>query len=331
MRTCEKGHSYDDAQFPGCPFCYVESVNNGGGVTPIYDVKEVNSGEVLPPSYDTTTILKNQAEQSYGAQAQQPYDSTAAQAYAAAPQQQFYDNSAAQSYGQQSYDVYGTQAQQTAAYQPANAAQPQKAYEALDKNKKKRGWLVALIGLVVIAGTFAALYILLWRDPYVNNKHLEGSDLTIPPGYEVADVMQEGVSFVYPNTYTQAYDMQDGCYIYLDSFGSQYVLVDYVQEHTSPRKYFKEYNKMLKDSYTSVTTSEIAEVMVLDKVLYLERSEIVEGETTYYVDRYLEPYEDAYVQYTVRTTLPGAGDDVMFRIISSLYTSTHVYTNYADD
>ncbi len=153
----------------------------------------------------------------------------------------------------------------------------------------------------------------------------DGEALEVAEGFHLYSGEDLGFSFLYPAERSVGYTQDDGAYIYCGAEGElPYVLVCRAEGSTSPKKYFDAFTDLMLDSFDSVASSEIHSVAVGDKTLYMVRY-LCGGDPQLVVDRYLEPYDSFYIQYTSMSYETCSLDTELYYAIYTLLPEDDAY------
>ena len=213
-------------------------------------------------------------------------------------------------------NVFGAEAPTMKAPEVPQPAEP--------KKKKSPKLLIILIAAaVVVAAIVVALVLLLGQKKYTVNPQPQGEVLEVKDEFSLFVDQDRDISFLYPNDLL-ADRGEDGDRIY----GGQkeeypYVLINRVNETTKPKDYFKQYQESLKQQYGDIDFSEIYEVEVEGKTVYMVQTYIPEG--GFRQDQYLELYDDCYITYTAKGYESSNENRELYYAIGSLRTSADAY------
>ncbi|HAF27382.1 MAG TPA: hypothetical protein DCG85_08740 [Lachnospiraceae bacterium] len=205
---------------------------------------------------------------------------------------------------------------------PQKAAPPQGA----GKSGNKTGLIIAAIagGIVLVVIIGIVLFLLLGKGGEVNEE-IEGGQ-TCPKGYVICDESDYGISFVYPEKLIHS-DESDGAYIKIND--NAVLIITAVDGKASPDPYYKKYKKMVSENYNGAEFSDIKQARVKGKIVYLLRTTIKTEDGKRTIDRYLEPYKNKYVEYTVITAKAGEADKTVKDIIEKLIPTEGGYISDA--
>lgn len=195
--------------------------------------------------------------------------------------------------------------------------------------------MAVLVAVVVVIILFASIA---GNRKYVVNKEesFKKGNQTVTEGCRIYSSESEEISFEYPEGCKTAHDEENGTYIYLsESKQEPYVLVYCTNEKsTSPEKYFAGYKKAVKAAYENdddsirvSSFSDISKVKVGDKTLYMVRADFSKEGSTFVIERFIELYENRYIQYTVKSYHIEDDEPVLYNIIDSLRLSAGAYQN----
>ncbi|MDD5602805.1 MAG: hypothetical protein PHG48_01820 [Eubacteriales bacterium] len=171
--------------------------------------------------------------------------------------------------------------------------------------KSKRNLSLILAALTAAAFITAAVVWILNSDLFTKYKINEisvGAAKNIPQGFSLysnGNELQE-FTFLYPEELKTGWTEEDGAFIYCgDKRESPYILVHLsLSAKISPERYFSKFGKMVEKAYLVSALTPISEVAVGGKTLYMVRYTCHTGSETVIIDRYLELYDDFYIQYT---------------------------------
>ena len=205
---------------------------------------------------------------------------------------------------------------------------PQKAApsQGAGKSGNKTGIIIAAIagGIILVVIIGIVLFLLLGKGGEVNEE-IEGGQ-TCPKGYTVCDETDYGISFVYPEKLIHS-DESDGAYIKIND--NAVLIITAVDGKASPDPYYKKYKKMVSENYDGAEFSDIKQARVKGKIVYLLRTTVETEDGNRTIDRYLEPYKNKYVEYTVITAKPGEADKTVKDIIEKLIPTEGGYISDA--
>ena len=200
--------------------------------------------------------------------------------------------------------------------------QPATPSEAGKKKKSFKPLIIILAAVVVVAAIVVALIFLLPKK-YTVNQYTSTEQLEVMEGFSVLSDKDYDISFLYPDDLL-ADRKDEGDYI----FGNKkdeypYVLITRINEQTKVQNYFKEYKQYMKSLYPGLELSEIYEVPVEGKTLYMVSTHIPDGDIDQ--DQYIELYDDYYILYTSMGYESGADNRELYYAISSLRPSADAY------
>lgn len=138
-----------------------------------------------------------------------------------------------------------------------------------------------------------------------------------------------GFSFLYPKNRNVGFSEADGVYIYCGTGEAQpYVLVCRMNKwRMTPEKYFVDCDRYMLNRFNSVESTPIYQVKVGEKELHMVRY-LCDGLV---IDRYFEPYNHFYIQYTAISKEKGTLDTELYYAISTLRVSDDAYIgSYTD-
>ena len=205
---------------------------------------------------------------------------------------------------------------------------PQKAApsQVAGKSGNKTGIIIAAIagGIILVVIIGIVLFLLLGKGGEVNEE-IEGGQ-TCPKGYVICDETDYGISFVYPEKLIHS-DESDGAYIRIND--NAVLIITAVDGKASPDPYYKKYKKMVSENYDGAEFSDIKQARIKGKIVYLLRTTVETEDGKRTIDRYLEPYKNKYVEYTVITAKPGEADKTVKDIIEKLIPTEGGYISDA--
>lgn len=175
-------------------------------------------------------------------------------------------------------------------------------------------------------------------DTFMLNSYSSKTNSIIPPGFLMYSSDAKKISFLY-NDYCTISDDKKTVYINLSADNSEYIELSYKSGKTTPKKYFKSFkSKVTKQYGADSTMSDIMEVNFINneetgvhKNGYAVSCEVDDNGRTLYLDRYLMVYKEHYVEATVYVYSPKAGDEVVYRVLSSFYTRANGFDPYDEN
>ncbi len=197
------------------------------------------------------------------------------------------------------------------------------AAEVPPKKKSFRPLLIAIIAAAVVA--VAVVLIILLSEQYKVNKYVAEKDKapTVQAGYYVLPSSEQDLSFQYPGTLI-AESTSEGDFIYADGRDTYpFVRIQRTEGKTTPRKYFKQYKKQMLEQYPTLEFSEIYEVDIENKTLYMIRTHIPDEGTD--VEQYLEIYKNYYITYNSVGYEAGTPNTELYYAIRTLRPSALAY------
>ncbi len=205
------------------------------------------------------------------------------------------------------------------------------------KEQKKKTEKVLVITLIILGVLLFAcvvlgiVYFSLYQkwvklEPLRENTVVTEPAGEVPQGFSVYNSEKYNVSMLYPAAMTIS-EQDNG--IYLVAASSAFMIVDTVNEKTLPDAYFPAYKEMLNASYDNVELSDVTQLQVGDKIVYMVRGKVTADGKEQPIDRYIELYEDRYVEYTVMCSIPGEIDNIVNSVISTLIPQSGVYQDSA--
>ena len=175
-------------------------------------------------------------------------------------------------------------------------------------------------------------------DTFMLNSYSSKTNSIIPPGFLMYSSDAKKISFLY-NDYCTISDDKKTVYINLSADNSEYIELSYKSGKTTPKKYFKSFkSKVTKQYGADSQMSDIMEVNFINneetgvhKNGYAVSCEVDDNGRTLYLDRYLMVYKEHYVEATVYVYSPKAGDEVVYRVLSSFYTRANGFDPYDEN
>ena len=221
-------------------------------------------------------------------------------------------------------------------YTPASVSAERSGSE--ERDEKKTGLILkkpVLIGIIAGAAIiFIIILIVIIRvitgifggGKYTVNEPGAVAASTAPNGYGAMSSGALNLSFLYPLNLT-AMEQADGIYLYsADGSSQDIILVASQTGKEKPESYFKNCRKMMKESYQNPEFDKIREVNTAGKTLYMLRTSMLANGVRQTADRYLELYNDRYIEYTVMGPQAGKSDAILQGIISSLVPQAGIYS-----
>ncbi len=179
--------------------------------------------------------------------------------------------------------------------------------------------IILIILIKVITGIFGG-------GKFTVNEPRAVAASTAPNGYGAMSSGALNLSFLYPLNLA-VMEQADGIYLYsVDGSSADIILVGAQTGKEKPESYFKKYRAMMSQSYQDPDFDEIREVNTAGKTLYMLRASVLANGARQAVDRYLELYNDRYIEYTVMGPQAGKSDVVLQGIISSLVPQAGIYS-----
>lgn len=153
---------------------------------------------------------------------------------------------------------------------------------------------------VILFMTALALGLTACNTSYVVNKLDSKSGKPLTNGLELYDSPDTDFCFLYPAGEVVSYSEADGVTVYKDQTGKgPYLLIKKTDKKgMTPEKYFKASDKQMLDSFENVSSTKIYETKIDEKTLYMTRYIVSDGSKEKVIERYIELYEDFYIQYT---------------------------------
>ena len=177
----------------------------------------------------------------------------------------------------------------------------------------KAVWIV--LAAVVVAAVI--LVLVLSNNGYTVNRYNDNEELSVYAPFAILTDKEQDIALTHPDSLSTEV-AEDGIYIYGAEEGTApYVLVRRHKGKTNPEKYFKEYSEIVDTGYAVVNESEIQQVKVGDKTLYMKRTIILEDGMPVNVERYLELYRDSYIEYTAYGYDAGANTELYYAILTA--------------
>ncbi len=191
--------------------------------------------------------------------------------------------------------------------------------------KKSKKLLFIMIGAAAAVVIAAALlvYFFVFAKNYTVNRYSVNTQTEVMEGFELLTDLDRDIALQYP-AYLEASVQDNGSYIYGSGENEGcYIRISRDMGKTSPEKYFKKFQTMLKEEYPNLTFSSINEVKVEDKTLYMIMTNHPDMGP---LQHYLELYPDYYVTYTsVGYENEGGVNTELYYAISSLKPDAYAY------
>ena len=187
--------------------------------------------------------------------------------------------------------------------------------------KKMLNMLVLLLTALFLTGCGA-------KEIFVTNSVNTKTDMPVYAGLDAYSGENNGVSFLYPEECEIIYSDSDGAGIYSNGYGNlPYVLVKKTDKKgMTPQKYFDASNKQLLKAFKQVNSTPILETVIDDKTLYMTRYVCSDGNGgNVVVDRYVELYDDFYIQYSSLSAGEGDNDTATYYAIKTASTMKGAY------
>ena len=360
MKICENGHSYDETQFATCPICYAQGLTGASSGAQQEIVRDENGGY-----YDKEGNYIDAAGNKYIPAPQGGFYDEAGGYYDVSgnyyppayqqPAQQAAPTATYQQPAQSAAPAYN--AAQPGAYVDPNAVPPAgkapKKPKTPGGKKKKIIIIIAAVAAVLIGvgvwffflrstestkkGEDGITYMTRDGDTFMLNSYSGKTNSIIPPGFLMYSSDAKKISFLYNDSCTIS-DEKNVVYINLSADNSEYIELSYKSGKTTPKKYFNKFKSQVKKQYGADSQmSDIMEVNLINneetgvhKNGYVMSCEVTDNGRTLYLDRYLMVYKDNYVEATVYVYSPKAGDEVVYRVLSSFYTRSNGFDPYEE-
>ena len=193
------------------------------------------------------------------------------------------------------------------------------------EGKKKKSFkpLIIIIAAVVVVAAIVVALIFLLPKKYTVNHYTATEQLEVTKGFSVLSDKDYDISFLYPDELL-ADRKAEGDYIYGDKKDAfPFILINRVNEPTKVQTYFKAYEQYMKSEYPDLEFSEIHEVPVEGKTLYMVSTHIPDVDIDQ--DMYIELYDDFYILYTVAGYESGTDNSELYYAIGSLRPSADAY------
>lgn len=190
---------------------------------------------------------------------------------------------------------------------------------------KKRILIISLAALLLLLAAFILPVLL--RN-YTVNKPDKETEILCPAALSLYSGDKLGYSFLYPAGCSVGWEADDNsACIYGGEAGSTpYVLVCRTnKKNMNPGKYFRQCDRLMLDSFSSVESTPVQEVELPGKTLYLTRYVVKNGNNMLTIDRYLELYKNFYIQYTAISPEAGSLDTIVYYAASTLRTAEGAY------
>ena len=191
--------------------------------------------------------------------------------------------------------------------------------------KKKRTLkpLLIIIGAVIVAAAIVVALIFLLPKKYKVNHYAAEETLEVTEGNYVLSDEDHDISFLYPDDIL-ADRAPEGDYIFGNNKNEYpYVLITRINEPVKVQNYFKEYKQYMKSLYPDLELSDIQEVSVGGKTLYMVQTYIPDDGIDQ--EQYIEAYDDYYILYTSKGYASGDDNTELYTAIRSLRPSAYAY------
>lgn len=168
---------------------------------------------------------------------------------------------------------------------------------------------------------------------YVVNKLDSTKGKSIASGLELYDSSDTDFCFLYPAGEVVSYSEADGVTVHKDQTGNgAYLLVKKTDKKgMTPEKYFKASNEQMLDTFSKVSSTKIYETPVEEKTLYMTRYIVSDGSKEKVIERYVELYEDFYIQYTAISEQIGELNTEVYYAIKTLSMAEEAYGDVFGD
>lgn len=190
--------------------------------------------------------------------------------------------------------------------------------------------VIAILFVVLVAGgiIFAIAARELTRG-YVYNEPAKETQLAYPDTMNLYSSEKVPYSFLYPDGFATEWLAQDAsvCVYNGPTQTQDYVLVKRTnKKNMSPEKYFRKMDRYMLKQFDAVQSTEIQEVPVNDKTLYLVRYQVQDvGSSTYVIDRYVELYRNYYMEYTAISSEAGNLNTIVYYAVDTLSNTKGAY------
>lgn len=162
---------------------------------------------------------------------------------------------------------------------------------------------------------------------FKTNKVSKEDGKAVANGLAVYSSDEAGFSFLYPENDNVEFDEDNGVTIYIeDEDEIPYMLVKRTnKEGMTPQKYFKDSNKQILKTLKNVASTNICETKIDGKTTYMTRYIGELGDDEIVIERYIEIYEDFYIEYSAFTDEVGSLNTELYYAIKTLSTNTDAY------
>ena len=182
-----------------------------------------------------------------------------------------------------------------------------------------------LTGLLFM--TVFALALTACNTSHVVNKPDPQKGKKIANGLELYDSPDTDFCFLYPAGESVSYSEADGVTVRQDQTGAgPYLLIQKTEKKgMTPEKYFKASNDQILNTFQNVQSTKIYETAIEGKTVYMTRYLVQDGAQEKVIERYVELYEDCYIQYTAISAQAGELNTELYYAIKTLSMTDGAY------
>lgn len=184
---------------------------------------------------------------------------------------------------------------------------------------QKKSMLLIIGALVIIA---ALIFLPQVFRGYTRNTVDKEVDCAVPAPFSLYSGKDIGFSFLYPSECEVGWEEDSAC-VYCDN--GKLLISRMDKKNMSPKKYFKNCDKLMLSLFSSVESTPIQEVPVDGKTLYLTRYKVKYNEQTLIIDRYFESYRNFYLQYSSISSEADSLNTATYYAIKTLRTADKAY------
>lgn len=180
---------------------------------------------------------------------------------------------------------------------------------------------------VLLFLTVLALGLTACNSSYVVNRPDTQKGKPITNGMELYESTDTDFCFLYPAGEVISYSEADGVAVYKDKTGNApYLLIKKTDKKgMTPEKYFKASNEQMLDTFKQVASTKIYETPIDGKTLYMTRYVVSDDTKETVIERYIELYEDYYIQYTAVSEEIGELNTEVYYAIKTLSMEDDAY------
>ena len=180
---------------------------------------------------------------------------------------------------------------------------------------------------VLLLLTTLALGLTACGSSYMVNRPDAQKGKPITNGMELYESTDVDFCFLYPAGEMTSYSEADGVAVYKNKTGNApYLLIKKTDKKgMTPEKYFKASNEQMLDTFKEVASTKIYETPIDGKTLYMTRYVVSDGAKETVIERYIELYEDYYIQYTAVSEETGELNTEVYYAIKTLSMAEDAY------